>query len=403
MTENGSQKPLSIYIHIPFCVRKCLYCDFLSAPATDDTIEGYVQSLIKEILICGFEEYRGRSIATVFFGGGTPSLLSVRQTGSILEALGQSFDMEDCREISMEVNPGTVTKEKSTALCKLGIGRFSIGLQSTYDNELQRIGRIHRYPDFLNTYEWLRSAGCENINIDLMSALPGQTAEGYIDGLHKITELRPEHISSYSLILEEGTRLYDMYRGNAPFPGNDEASYRLPDEDEDVWMYEETGRVLEMSGYNRYEISNYSQPGRECRHNTVYWKRGDYLGLGIGAASCVGNVRWKNTDGLHNYTRFFKEHPRADLSEYAKALRVEEAKLSVPEQMEETMFLGLRMMKGVDRERFAKNFGTGIESVYGDVIRGFCESGLLEDDGRFIRLTEKGIPVSNRVFAAFLL
>ncbi|MBO4336449.1 MAG: radical SAM family heme chaperone HemW [Lachnospiraceae bacterium] len=384
------EKKLSIYIHIPFCVRKCLYCDFLSAPADDDTIKRYVNALVNEIRQTADTKEGGRVLSTVFFGGGTPSLLSADDSAAILSALSDTFDMKNVSEITMEMNPGTAQKDKCSELCKLGVSRFSLGLQSADDKELQRIGRIHRYADFLNTYEWLREAGCRNINVDMMSALPGQNMEGYVDGLHKITALRPEHISSYSLILEEGTPLNDMYEGKVPFPGEGPEAYRLPGEEEDARMYEMTGEVLGKAGYNRYEISNYSLPGFECRHNTVYWERGDYLGFGIGAASCVSNVRWKNSSSLHNYMT---------AANILADIREDHEILSTEEQMKETMFLGLRMMKGISKKRFEDDFGCGMSSVYAKLIAKYIGLGLLAENEERLFLTDRGILLSNQIFA----
>ena len=245
-----NKEELSLYIHIPFCVRKCGYCDFLSAPADEKARDRYVQALLMEI-----ERYRGtetadRKIKTLYIGGGTPSILSVNQLDCITQKIKYTFNFCDDIEASMEMNPGTASKEKCRALYQMGINRLSVGLQSTNDMELKTLGRIHSYEDFLNTYTWCREAGFQNINVDLMAALPYQTVESYTTGLRKIIRLAPEHISAYSLILEEGTPFYQKYNSGC---------YPLPDEEQERLMYRETEQILAQAGYERYEISNYAK------------------------------------------------------------------------------------------------------------------------------------------------
>lgn len=416
-------KDLSIYIHIPFCVRKCLYCDFLSGPARDGEMESYVNLLLREIKEQSVF-YGDHRVVSIFFGGGTPSLLPARETERILWQVRNVFSLAEDVEITIECNPGTVTAEKLKNYITYGINRLSIGLQSTDDGELARIGRIHNYRDFLETYEMARKAGFGNINIDLMAGLPGQGIASYRKTLERVVALSPEHISAYSLILEEGTPLYVNQK-----------SYTFPDEDEDREMYELTGTVLGQAGYYRYEISNYAREGRECRHNKVYWRRGDYVGFGLGASSMVGNVRWKNPDAQADYAVCVErmgEYDRSPDSDctahgaetgaermmrmkeeglwneaFAKMLRktgrCEVQILARQEQMEEFMFLGLRMTEGVDLVEFRQCFGKSVGEVYGKQIGSFVEQGLLERDDRRIWLTPRGIDVSNTVFAAFLL
>ena len=277
---------LELYIHIPFCVKKCLYCDFLSAPAGEEVRERYVEALLTEIRGRG-REYAGRPVSSVFFGGGTPSLLTGTQMKRLLGTVSGSFLLAADAEITAEANPGTVDLEKLTAYAQAGINRLSIGLQSADNVELAAIGRIHTWEQFLETYRQARQAGFVNVNVDLMSALPGQTAESYENTLRRVLALapQPEHISAYSLILEEGTPLYDSCQAGLT---------DIPGEDTDRRMYQDTKRILEEAGYRRYEISNYAKEGFACRHNCGYWQRRDYLGLGLGAASLEGNVRFKN-------------------------------------------------------------------------------------------------------------
>lgn len=385
-------RDLSIYVHIPFCVRKCLYCDFLSFPLTEKEsyvncapnrageIENYVNLLLAEIqkhAPC----YQKHRVITIFFGGGTPSLLTGRQIDVTLARIRMYYHVDASAEITVEMNPGTVDREKLKAYRAAGVNRISIGLQSAVDEELVRIGRIHRYEDFLRTYELARELQFHNINIDLMSALPGQSVASYQKTLEKAVSLAPEHISAYSLILEEGTPLYER-----------QAEFTFPTEDEDREMYHMTEAYLEKYNYNRYEISNYARPGFACRHNQVYWRRGDYVGFGLGAASMTDNARWQNPDSFADYEAYVNGVGFPDRQ-----------RLTVAEQMEEFMFLGLRLTKGVNTNEFQDVFGKAAGEVYGAVIDKFCQMKLLERDGAYIRLTPKGLDVANYVMAEFLL
>lgn len=394
-------RDLSIYIHIPFCVRKCLYCDFLSAPACEEEIESYVNILLREIKEQSVF-YGDHRVVSIFMGGGTPSLLPARETGRILEGVRECFSLAGDAEITMECNPGTVTAEKLKNYITYGIDRLSIGLQSTDDGELARIGRIHSYGDFLETYTAAREVGFGNINIDLMAGLPGQTLVSYRKTLERAAALLPEHISAYSLILEEGTPLYVNQK-----------EYTFPDEDEEREMYGLTGRYLGEAGFHRYEISNYARAGYECRHNIVYWRRGDYVGFGLGASSMVQNVRWKNPEDHAAYEAYVEKmaahvrhcagHTSETQAAYMAGVGAREVQaLTAQEQMEEFMFLGLRLTEGVDLEEFARCFGKAAEEVYGEQISSFERQGLLKREGRRLRLSPRGVDVSNVVFSAFL-
>lgn len=373
------KKDLSVYIHVPFCARKCLYCDFLSFPMGEDSMEQYFGALSKEIKKAG-EEYGDRLVRSVFFGGGTPSLPKASFLTESLKKLRDCFEFSDECEISLELNPGTASFEKMHEYRQAGFNRLSIGAQSLDDAELKRLGRIHDSESFFAAYEDAKKAGFTNINVDVMSALPGQSFESYKKTLEGVTALLPKHISAYSLIVEEGTPFYDM-------------ELDLPDEDEDRRMYHETKAFLAKKGYHRYEISNYAlgEPGDEtyeCYHNKVYWTRGDYLGLGLGAASMADNVRWNNTGDFKAYL------------EGAGLENVEE--LDEKSCMEEFMFLGLRLVRGVSLMEFEEIFGKDMFSVYGDVIKKYENMGLLAVDDR-LRLTEAGLDVSNTVMSEFLL
>ena len=367
-----------LYVHIPFCKRKCAYCDFLSWSDSRENQKRYIQALCREI-----RSYQGRypkRVSSLFLGGGTPSILDVDLLDMVMDSLADTFSFAGKAEISIEANPGTVTLEKLRAYKRMGIRRISFGLQSTKNQELKELGRIHTYEEFLESYEWARRAGFENINVDLMSGIPRQTLTSWQQNLMQVMELKPDHISAYSLIIEEGT----------PFA---QRKLHLPGEDEEREMYESTAEILGRQGYVQYEISNYAQPGRVCAHNVGYWLRDDYLGLGLGSASLMDNQRWNNTDSIEEYLSGAQEPER---------IRVGQEVLSVPEQMEETMILGLRRMEGVWRRDFWETFGVELEEIYGDAIRRLESLGLLQDDGQRIFLTRRGISLSNQVFVEFM-
>lgn len=391
---------LSIYIHIPFCVRKCLYCDFLSFPmsasrfgnivsgSADTRMISYVNQMQREI-INSASQYKEYRVLSIFLGGGTPSLLPVGEVRRIVETIRKYYHVSEDAEITIEMNPETVTEEKLQEYITCGINRVSIGLQSADDDELERIGRIHDYRMFEKAYELSRKAGFRNINIDLMSTLPGQSVESYEWTLKKVTSLAPEHISAYSLTLEEGTPLYEQ-----------RDMYRFATEEEDREMYALTERILGSCGYHRYEISNYAHNGYECRHNKVYWQRGNYVGFGLGASSMVNNIRWSNPADMELYSAYVESFTQDANRDGVHV--VNRHLLTVHEQMEEYMFLGLRMMCGVSMLKFAENFGTSIESIYGEVPDKLCTQGLLVQEDGHIRLTARGIDISNYVMAQFL-
>ena len=409
---------LELYIHIPFCVRKCNYCDFLSFPAGKEVMERYVRALEEEIRRTGEAVYgqngrpgetmysqNGRpeeavygragggktevrpgsapKISTVFVGGGTPSVLEPEQIRSLFSCLRESFLLEADAEISMEGNPGTLNREKLSVCREAGINRLSLGLQSADDGLLQTLGRIHTWEQFLYNYQDARQAGFRNINIDLMSSLPGQSLENYVKTLETVTALEPEHISSYSLILEEGT----------PFFASEEIRRQLPDENTDREMYEKTKEILHEKGYERYEISNYAKPGFACRHNLGYWDEVPYLGLGLGASSYYKNARFSNETDIRTYM----ENPFVPFLG-----RNDYECCDEKSRMEDYMIFGLRKMAGVSLSRFEKEFGTAAEEIYGGVIDRYVGMGLLVLEGDRLRLTDAGIDVSNRIFEDFL-
>lgn len=373
--SEGRQAELELYLHIPFCVKKCAYCDFLSAPADESVQAGYVEALKGEIRrqkALGAD----RRVTSVFIGGGTPSILEGTQTAELLESVYDSFRIDTHAEITIECNPGTLTKDKLSCYRRQGVNRLSIGLQSTDNRELKTLGRIHTYEEFLESFSLARETGFGNLNVDLMSALPGQTRESWQKTLKQVLALKPEHISAYSLIIEEGTPFYDRFG-----PGAGE-EYLLPDEDTERQMYYDTRDMLKAEGYERYEISNYARPGFACRHNLGYWERREYLGLGLGASSLIGGVRYQNHRKLSAYLAGDYSHEEVQ-------------RLTRKEIQEETMFLGLRKTEGVPlTEELSK--------VYKEVFPELERQGLLLRENGRVRLTDLGIDVSNYVLAEFL-
>lgn len=383
-----ARQPLELYIHIPFCVRKCLYCDFLSFPAGEETQERYVAQLINEITAMGAIYASDYQVVSIFLGGGTPSILHAEQTSRILQAVKTSFKWAADAEVTTEANPGTVDLEKLQVYLASGINRLSLGLQSTEDRELKALGRIHTFDEFKKSYALAREAGFTNINVDLMSALPGQTEASYRGTLETVLALNPEHISAYSLIIEEGTPFYDRCE-----------ELDLPDEDEERTMYHDTKTILRERGYERYEISNYARPGYECRHNIGYWTGVSYLGLGLGASSYIGGERFMSEPDLSAY--LLTESSAFSGRRHHRDCHLQTQK----EQIEEFMFLGLRLTDGVSDAEFQRRFGISLKSAYGPVITRLIKNGLLEQapSADRLRLTEYGIDVSNTVLCEFLL
>lgn len=433
---------IELYFHIPFCLKKCKYCDFLSFGADSPLADGnmkarYMDSLIRETVMRA-EDYRENRVVSVFIGGGTPSVVMPEFLAELMAAVRKCYRLAEDVEITVEVNPGTVDRDKLDCYRAEGINRLSIGLQSADDGELATVGRIHTWRQFLDTYESAVGAGFDNINVDVMSALPGQTLDSYRSTLQRILELRPRpaHISAYSLILEEGTPLWEQIREQEHLPDGSGVGdgihlpdgggagdgihlpngsgagdgihlpdgsgagegIHLPNEDTDREMYALTKEMLEQAGYVRYEISNYAKPGFECRHNCGYWRRRNYAGFGIGAASLINNVRYKNRDDLQAYLI----NPTG--------CREDVQVLSIQEQMEEFMFLGLRMTAGISSVEFEACFGQKLEQVYGETLRRNLKDGLLRwtdsmsgnPSDRCLALTEKGLDLANYVMAQFL-
>ncbi len=379
-----SDRDIELYLHIPFCIRKCAYCDFLSFSGERKTQEAYSNALIREIQAVGNREY---SVSSIYIGGGTPSILQEDSMVAILDAIRNNFKVLSWAEISIECNPGTVTAQKLHAYHQAGMNRISFGLQSAHNHELEKLGRIHTWEMFLESYQLARKEGFSNINVDIMSGLPGQTREEYLDTLRKVIRLNLEHVSAYSLILEEGTPFYQMYY-------NTELNQELPDEEEERRMYWHGRKFLEEQGFSCYEISNYARPSKECRHNLGYWTGKEYLGIGLGASSYFNGKRFHNTDSMKEYLQ---------MSDKPDRIRIEEEIVTKKRAMEEVAFLGLRLTKGIDMMDFEKRFECRFQDVYGDVMKRFLSMGFLAINGPYLCLTEKGIDVSNQIMAEFLL
>ena len=377
------KKDLGLYIHIPFCVKKCEYCDFLSWNAEEEERQQYVAALLSEI-----ESYRefakGYRVSTIFIGGGTPSVLLPKQMEDILQKIYEIFELERRAEITIEVNPGTVDEEKLQCYKENGVNRLSMGLQSVKDEKLRLLGRIHTYQEFVESYELARKAGFDNISIDLISSVPGQTLQEWKEELETAAAQNPEHISVYQLIIEEGTPFYEKYAEHPEL---------LPDEETSREIYLWTGKFLKEAGYEQYEISNYAKPGKESRHNLKYWERGDYLGLGLGAASMVRNIRMSNTKDMRTYLE------RCDKP---KTMREDVQFLEEPRQMEEFMFLGLRKTRGVSKKEFKRIFGREMDMVYEKALHKCLENGMLLAHKDRIFLSEEGTLLSNMVLSEFL-
>lgn len=349
----------------------------------------YVEALCTEIREYA-KKYRDRTVTSVFFGGGTPSILPVELTGRIFEAL-RDWSIDSEAEITVECNPGTVTKEKLMLYRTNGVNRLSFGLQSVNNDELAALGRIHTFEDFITSYEMAKDVGFNNINIDLISAIPGQSAASWEKTLRTVAELNPEHISAYSLIIEEGTPFYELYSEGACKGRNAKRGVLpLPDEDTEREIYSLTDRVLREYGYHRYEISNYSKEKLECRHNLGYWMGEEYLGCGLGASSYVDNMRYKNTDDIAEYLA-----PETDIHKEIEVLNKQDL-------ISEYIILHLRLVKGLSCREFKTKFGADIHELYGNVLEKYVKAGLLLEKDGYVMLTEKGFDLSNIVMAEFV-
>ncbi len=377
---------IGVYVHIPYCLKKCRYCDFCSVPI-DETAGRYRSAVQKEIALVK-DRYPGERVKSIFFGGGTPTALQADDLIAILDAIGTAFPVEPDAEISCECNPKTIGYGGLKQLFDAGFNRLSMGLQATQNELLARIGRVHTYEDFLATFEAARNAGFSNINIDLMHGLPGQTQDDYLDAIRAIAALHPAHISAYSLILEEGTPLYDdVMNGRVT----------LPDPDAVADMEDAGMDLLKQLGYHRYEVSNFAKPGFECRHNLIYWHNEPYLGLGVAAHSSMVEdgfwVRFSNDTSIPGYLKKLEK---------GKLPRAERIIINTFEQMFESVMLGLRLTKGVDRSAFSDRFGCDVIETYREAYEKNDRFGFWDhSDPAYLRLTRLGMDHLNSVLRDF--
>ena len=375
------KKEIGLYIHVPFCKSKCYYCDFISFANKEMCFEEYIEAVIKEINYTDLSKYY---IRTVYIGGGTPSILDSRYIVKVLSEIKLHVDND--AEITIEVNPGTVNKEKLKDYKEAGVNRLSIGLQSTNDNLLKEIGRIHKYEDFLKVYEEAREIGFKNINVDLIFGLPNQSIEMLEESVKKVIELKPEHISVYSLILEEGTKIYNMVA---------EGKIELPSEELERRMYWTVKEMLEEAGYTHYEISNFAKPGYESRHNSDCWKQKEYIGIGVAAHSYLNDTRYSNIENLEQYIENINNNA------FDKNVTIHEKQTKDSKQME-YMLLGLRKLKGVSIKEFKNKFGQNPIFLYHKKLDKLVKEELLEIDGDYIKLTDKGLDLANLVWEEFV-
>ena len=373
-------KEISLYIHIPFCKQRCFYCDFPTFAGKEGFREEYIGALVKEIE----EKCSNYLIKTIFIGGGTPSYLEENELEKLLIAVSK-LNLSNKLEYSMECNPGTVNEDKLKIMKRYGINRISFGLQSCNDKLLKKIGRIHTFDEFLENYNLARKVGFDNINVDLMYGLPNLTIKDWKNTLEKICELKPEHVSAYSLIIEEGTAFYKLYEKD---------KLELPSEDDERVMDKLTKDILKANGYHQYEISNFALDGRECEHNKVYWLLDEYIGVGSASSSYIDGYRLVNTSNINDYIERISNNISVVIDKYEN---------SIEDEMEEFVFMGLRMVSGIDLLKFKKKFGIDINSIYKEVIEKNIKDGLLVVEGNKMFLTAKGMELSNSVMSDFIL
>ena len=375
---------LGLYVHVPFCAQKCNYCDFNSYKIEEkNQKKDYLISIKKEMELYK-EEFKNKEFTSVFLGGGTPSILTPEELTILMENIYSNFNIKRDAEITMECNPGTLNKVKLKAIKSLGINRLSMGLQVTQDHHLKYIGRIHTYEQFEKNYKDAIEVGIDNINVDLMYSLPNQSFDEWKETLNKIINLNPSHISAYSLILEEGTKFYDMYLNK---------EFELNDEEVDISIYNYTIDTLYKNGYHQYEISNYAKEGYECKHNIVYWKCDNYLGLGPGASGYINNYRYSNICDIKKYNKCLG---------YNKKPIEEKNVLSKKDEMEEFIFMGLRMNEGINLDEFYEKFNVNFKHKYNNILDKLKNLNLIIEQNNNIALTQRGRELSNTVFIEFI-
>ena len=373
------KKPTSAYVHIPFCTQICYYCDFSKVFIKNQPVDSYLDHLLGE-----YSSYDIRKLRTLYIGGGTPTALSAQQLETLLDGLTKKLDLSVLEELTIEANPGDLDEDKIAVLKNSAVNRVSLGVQTFDDKMLKKIGRSHLEKDIYENIDRLKLAGFDNISIDLIYALPGQTMEQVKSNVAKAIALDIPHMSLYSLILENHTVFMNrMRRGKLP----------LPKEEVEAEMFEYIIAELEHAGFEHYEISNFSKPGFESRHNLMYWDNAEYYGIGAGASGYVNGVRYKNHGPIRHYMKAVE----------AGNARITEEHLTLREQMEEEMFLGLRKKTGVSKVKFEEKFGTSFEDLYGQVVRDLCHQGLLQVEGQQLRMTKKGLFLGDTVAEQFIL
>ena len=373
------KKPTSAYVHIPFCTQICYYCDFSKVFIKNQPVDSYLEHLLEE-----FRFYDIQKLSTLYIGGGTPTALSAPQLEVLLDGLTKNLDLSVLEELTIEANPGDLDADKIAVLKQSPVNRISLGVQTFDDKMLKKIGRSHLEKDIYENIDRLKLAGFDNISIDLIYALPGQTMDQVKKNVAKAISLDIPHMSLYSLILENHTVFMNrMRRGKLP----------LPKEELEAEMFEYIIAELERSGFEHYEISNFSKPGFESRHNLMYWDNAEYYGIGAGASGYVNGVRYKNHGPIRHYLNAVE----------AGNARITEEHLSQREQMEEEMFLGLRKKSGVSMARFEEKFGRSFDRLYGEIIRDLVQQGLMQIDGDRVRMTKRGLFLGDTVAERFIL
>lgn len=389
-----NKKNVGLYIHIPFCKKKCEYCDFKSYEGKEAFIEKYIKWLkyeLKEVGEGNRLDYENNLdklaiVKTIYIGGGTPSIIDEMYISQIIDVIKENYTLSDDVEVTIEVNPGTVTENKLEVYKKSGINRLSIGLQETHNNILKSLGRIHTYEEFINTYNIARKVGFGNINVDLMLRLPKQSIEDLQESVQNIINLKPEHISIYSLIIEEGTPFYSKLEKNEII---------LPEDEVERKMYWTVKKMLEKEGYIHYEISNFAKKGFESKHNLACWNQEEYIGFGVAAHSYTNNVRYSNIDDIEKYISNFETENETDNFVFHE-------KQTISSKMKEFMMLGLRKINGITIQDFKNKFGANPIFVYRKELEKLVNEELIEIDGDYIKLTKKGLDLANLVWEEFV-
>ena len=379
-----NKQPLGIYIHIPYCIHKCGYCDFNSHPIKYDEMETYVDALIVELDYYAQQYSSGVIVNTIFLGGGTPTTLTVSQLERILKECEKKFKITTDAEITIEANPATISKDQLLSIRQTGYNRISIGVQSFDEKELMLLDRAHRVKEIHCTIDRAREAGFNNLSLDLMFAVPNQTLKGWENNLRQALDKSPEHLSTYNLTIEQGTAFWKLQANG---------KLTMPDNDHQFELYKRTIELLKGNGFHHYEISNFARPGKECRHNITYWKNTNTLGLGAGAASYMNGLRSKNTNLPAKYIHKVRQNNMSVESSESLELR---------QAMGETIMLGLRLLQGININQFEERFQTPFKSIFGRIITSLKEKELIVVEQDQLRLSEKGLFLADSVTLEFI-